>query len=679
MTTPPFLDDHNLRLLLFGGKGGVGKTTCAAASALRLASSFPESSILLVSTDPAHSLADSLAGSPLPPNLRTLELDAGQCLSNFKKKHLWAVREIASRGTFLDEDDLVQVLNLSLPGMDEFMAFLRIAQWVEAQTYDCIVVDTAPTGHTVRLLDMPALIRRWLKALDSLLAKHRYMMRVIGGVYHRDALDLFIDEFAASVRRMQALLRDSAHCRFVPVMLAEPLSVCETMDLVAELERLRVPLTGIVVNRLYPASVCPLCANGRSRQMSQLRRAQREGALNGYVYWGVPLYAEEVRGAAALNSFWNSVEVLEMVEPSHPQGLVEKRKDVPALLSENTRVEEAAEYPPRGTVLLLFAGKGGVGKTTLACATAIRLAQERPEEKILLFSADPAHSLSDCLGVNVGSSPTPVCPGLAAVEIDADKEFSILKHQYSQELELFWSQSTHLDLIYDREALERMLDLSPPGLDEAMALTWLTESLASGRYDRIILDAAPTGHLIRLLELPEMIDQWIKVLFHLFLKYRQIFRLPRTSARLVEISRSLKALRALLHNPNRSALYLVTILTEMAFAETVDLAEACKRMGISKPALFINLVTPDADCALCSAVNRRESLVKEKYQQAFLDQRLTLIYRQVEPQGLYRLGTLGQALYQPEHGELVLRASSGDRHGNEQTSFAPGTGRAHTC
>jgi hypothetical protein len=115
----------------------------------------------------------------------------------------------------------------------------------------------------------------------------------------------------------------------------------------------------------------------------------------------------------------------------------------------------------------------------------------------------------------------------------------------------------------------------------------------------------------------------------------------------------------------------------MAFAETADLAETCKRMGISKPVLFINLVTPDADCALCSAVNRRESLVKEKYQQAFLDQRLTLIYRQVEPQGLYRLGTLGQALYQPEHGELVLRAASEDRHGDEQTSFAPGTGREH--
>jgi len=83
-TAPAFLRNHTLRLLLFGGKGGVGKTTCAAATALALARRWPEASFLLVSTDPAHSLADSVAGSTLPPNLTLIEIDATERQETFK-------------------------------------------------------------------------------------------------------------------------------------------------------------------------------------------------------------------------------------------------------------------------------------------------------------------------------------------------------------------------------------------------------------------------------------------------------------------------------------------------------------------------------------------------------------------------------------------------------------------
>src|SRR3990170_572373 len=87
METPPFGDDRNLQLLLFGGKGGVGKTTCATAAALTMAGRFPEVSFLLVSIDPAHSLADCLGGDLPPDNLTTLELNAQECLRTFKAKH----------------------------------------------------------------------------------------------------------------------------------------------------------------------------------------------------------------------------------------------------------------------------------------------------------------------------------------------------------------------------------------------------------------------------------------------------------------------------------------------------------------------------------------------------------------------------------------------------------------
>src|SRR5208283_2812602 len=172
MTLPSFLADPALQLLLFGGKGGVGKTTCATATALRLGRCRPGTPLLLVSTDPAHSLLDCLAGTNIPPNLTVLELDAQGCLARFKAKHQQKLHEIASRGTFLDEDDITQLMGLSLPGMDELIAFLEIDSLVRSQKYGCIVVDTAPTGHTLRLLAMPELMRTWLGALDALLAKH---------------------------------------------------------------------------------------------------------------------------------------------------------------------------------------------------------------------------------------------------------------------------------------------------------------------------------------------------------------------------------------------------------------------------------------------------------------------------------------------------------------------------
>lgn len=639
MTTLFFLHDHGLRLLLFGGKGGVGKTTCATAAALRFAQSFPQNSFLLVSTDPAHSLADSLAGFSPPPNLEVLEFNAQGRLATFKEKHDHKLREIASRGTFLDDEDISQFLNLSLPGLDELMAFLEISRWVENGRYNCIVVDTAPTGHTLRLLAMPELMHKWLKALDALLAKHRYMKRLFSGSYQRDELDEFLLDLSDSVKQMEALLKDPLRCRFVPVMIAEVLSIHESMTLIGELERLKVPVTDIIINKLYPVNTCPTCADGRRRQMRELGHLPQK--LAKYDLWGVPLHPEEVRGLKFLETFWEDVSVLENL----PSEVEQARPDLPSF---SPGVERSGELPSPETKLLLFAGKGGVGKTTLACATAVRLARELAGKEVFLFSTDPAHSLSACLDTQIGPKPKKLAPGLTAMEIDAQAEFAILKNQYAEELERFLGDILpHLDLAFDREVMERLMDLSPPGLDEVMALTLVMEFLTQGKYDLLILDSAPTGHLIRLLELPELIDQWLKVFFNLFLKYKKVFRLPSISQRLVQLSKKLKLLRSLLRDPARSAFFGVAILTEMAFQETQDLVAACKRIGAGLPVLFLNLATPASECPLCLALYRGESQVREKFQQAFSDVHQTLVYRRGEPRGLERLGELGEALYQP--------------------------------
>ena len=169
----------------------------------------------------------------------------------------------------------------------------------------------------------------------------------------------------------------------------------------------------------------------------------------------------------------------------------------------------------------------------------------------------------------VGGAPTPVCRGLAALEIDAATEFKALRMLYADELKGFLeSLLTGVDLAFDREAMEKILDLAPPGLDEVIALTRAMELLEEGAYQTLVLDCAPTGHLIRFLEMPDLIDRWLKVFFGLFLKYRQIFRLPRVAQRLVQVSKHLKHWRNLLADSNRCALNAVTIPTDMAFEET---------------------------------------------------------------------------------------------------------------
>jgi arsenite/tail-anchored protein-transporting ATPase len=631
---PGFLANPHLRLIFFGGKGGVGKTTCAAAAALRYARQSPQGSFLLVSTDPAHSLADSIGEFRPPDNVKILEFNAQDSLATFKARHRSKFAEIAARGTFLDEADIRRILDLSLPGLDELMALLAIAGWAGNQIYDLIVVDTAPTGHTLRLLTTPELIRGWLKALDALLTKHRFMQQRFRGSYQRDELDDFLLDLAASVKQMESLLRNSRACRFVPVMLAEDLVISETLQLLAQLQRMRIPVAEVVVNRLYPENSCLLCAEGRRRQQQQLNEFLSRGSLGVYTWWVLPLCPEEMRGPV-LETLWDGVSV---VEPALPT-----RQKAP--LEILPRVEAAPPSPSDKTTFLIFAGKGGVGKTTLACATAVRLAQEFPGKEVLLFSTDPAHSLSACLETNIGPQPVHLNPGLTAMEIDARGEFAALKRQYHQELENFLQTAFEdFDVPFDRQVMERILDLSPPGLDEIMALVRVMEFLQQGRYDIFILDSAPTGHLLRLLELPEIVDQWLKTFFGLLLKYKLTFRFPDISQQLVRISRNLKQLRKLWRDPARAALYAVTILTEMAFQETSDLLAVCRRLGVPVPVLLLNLATPAWDCPLCAALNRREAIIRDKFQQAFPGHQ-TIIYRQSEPRGLKRLTALGQALY----------------------------------
>jgi arsenite-transporting ATPase len=615
---------------------------------LRLSALAPDRSLLLVSTDPAHSVRDSLAGYAPPGKLQVLELDAQQCLTKFREQNGGMLREIAAAGTFLDDEDINQFLSLSLPGLDELMALFEISSWVETRQYDCIVVDTAPSGHTLRLLAMPELIRRWLGMLEVLLAKRRYMRRVFSRNAGPDRLDLFVTKWKSTLQQTEKLLHDPERTQFVPVTIAEPLSVCETVVLFRELQSRKMPVSELVVNQLHLECDCPTCTGAGSAEQLQIQRL-----LTGIVVlcpvWGIGLMAEEVRGQQLLTEFWDHAKLID-------------RRPVMAVscgLSRGPAVLHPALPPSARMQFILFSGKGGVGKTTLSCVTAVRMARDFPGKRVLLFSTDPAHSLSACLQTKIGPRPKLLLPGLTAMEIDASAEFEKLKVCYAEDLEHFLeSVSRGFDLTFDRVVLERMLDLAPPGLDEVMALTRILDFLAQDSYDLFVLDCASTGHLIRLLELPDLINEWLKAFFNLFLKYEHILQLPGFAEALVEISRNLKKMRELLQNPAASALYAVSIPTRMALEETKDLVAACGRLGIAVPLMFLNLLTPPCDCPLCVGLRWRESAVAEEFLKVFPDKQQIQVYRQPGLGGPEQLESLGRSLYRSAGQEMAACAPS---------------------
>jgi arsenite-transporting ATPase len=182
-----------------------------------------------------------------------------------------------------------------------------------------------------------------------------------------------------------------------------------------------------------------------------------------------------------------------------------------------------------GVQLLLFGGKGGVGKTTAAAAVALHLAQRAPDRRTLLLSTDPAPSLGDVFGVSVGDETRTVrgAPSnLFLREIDAPAVLAARRAAIMPALD-------ELASAFGAEAGARhaaeLFDLAPPGLDELFGLVavgeWLaSEGHASRRYDLVVVDTAPTGHALRLLEMPQVALEWVQTLMRVVLKYRSVVR-----------------------------------------------------------------------------------------------------------------------------------------------------------
>ena len=301
----------NARYLFFGGKGGVGKTTAASATALFLLHiSKRNDSILLFSTDPAHSLSDSLdvkIGNRLVEvkqfrgaKLFAYEMDASLALERFRAAHGEVLAEIAERGTLLDEEDIKQLLNLSLPGLDEVMSLFELSEIDREGKYTRIVVDTAPSGHTSRLLRLPEVFERIARTLDLMGEKHRYMIEQFARRRAPlDRVELFLRDLNERISSVRKLLYDSDQTRFSLVTIAEAMSVRETQRYLDLLKEQGVPVRDLIVNRVEQEhDACEYCHARVLGQKKWLKEISR--AFKGLELHRVPLMAQEVRGFDAL-------------------------------------------------------------------------------------------------------------------------------------------------------------------------------------------------------------------------------------------------------------------------------------------------------------------------------------------------------------------------------------------
>jgi len=304
-----------LKIIMFGGKGGVGKTSCATSSAIWAAEHGRNT--LIISTDPAHSLGDSL-GVELPPgiptsiedieNLTALEINPKANMAEFRGLTDMNPLEEMGMGDMMGGmpllGDLEDLTSMNPPGIDEALAFGKILEFIETEhDYDLVIFDTAHTGHTLRFLSLPETLSGWIGKLIKMRMRVGNMFGTLKRLFTREekktdnSLDV-LEKLNQSIINAKDDLTNPIKNSFVIVMIPEEMAILETGRLLNELVKYEIPVSNIVVNQLYQdtTELCDFCKTRREMQQKNLGKIKEifKNKLN-KILIEVPLFKEEVR------------------------------------------------------------------------------------------------------------------------------------------------------------------------------------------------------------------------------------------------------------------------------------------------------------------------------------------------------------------------------------------------
>lgn len=597
-------------LHFFGGKGGVGKTTLAAAFALGLAGEGQR--VLLASTDPACSLGDALGVTvgkrvrQVAPGLRAVRPDAPAAFSRWMAKHRATLRTLAERGTYFDAKDLDVFLELSLPGVDELFGLLELTRLIDAERPDAVVVDTAPTGHTLRLFSAPDAIAQIARLLAAMQEKHHVLSEGLRGFREDDVADALIDGLAQRALALAKLLR-APDTRVHWIALPETLALEEAADGVRALDAEGIAVHELIVNRLTPAprQACPGC--NPKVQAERRALARMPPCLRALSVRVAPALEEEPTGVPALRRFSRRLRSAASDWPRPRAARTRRARSAPPSLP----------LPLPATLEVLFlGGKGGVGKSTASVAAAMALAAQHPQRPVLLLSVDPAHSLSDALAYPLSDTPLHVPgtpPNLRVRELDAGLAFERERAELERAVDALFDRlrgGSRFDAAYDRAVLQELTAFRPPGIDEVFGVLEVMDALGleearSGPRPLLVIDTAPTGHTLRLLELPAVAQAWARGFLKLLLEYRAALGLGPLAEDLLRLSRRLGALRALWTDPARTGFLTVTRPARLPMAETARLGRALREMHVPWVGVLVNALT-EGTCARCKRIQAKE-------------------------------------------------------------------------
>ena len=338
------------RLLLFGGKGGVGKTTTSAATAVWLADSGLR--VLLVSSDPAHSTSDSLGveiGSEPTPiegvdGLFGLEMDPESKISSLLPKLGDMMNNMGSGGgmgglgslsMMLDPNakeemaemrSEVQTSDMVIPGLDEALAFDELLRHVEDPTWDVIVFDTAPTGHTLRFLSLPELIESWSDRLIRMMRVSGGIRSMIFGRKESESMKEELERFRRRVLHVRRVLSNEEITSFTLVTIPERMGINETLRAHESLSEYKLPVPSCLVNRVTPEFDHPFLLNRREAELERIE--ELKGQLENVEIATMELMDTEVVGLDRLRDvgirLYGEVKQIDDSLGPHPVGKVLK-------------------------------------------------------------------------------------------------------------------------------------------------------------------------------------------------------------------------------------------------------------------------------------------------------------------------------------------------------------------